>query len=260
MRSPKFPKTVEASKHVSRSLWDLADALAEEVPAGSPLTSFEEAAEELVKFDGEPYASNTLRLYRDTAVAWPRDARASRVSFRGHQTLNGSPDRFEKIKDVRTAREAATAAGHKPWDRSTRQSTQERVEAVREALTDPDVATAAASDATVRSSFSKASQHVDEERERQSRENLRRENPSVAQFYAETQVLSKLTTAEKYVRAAVSEVLSAMSDESIDEDARERALLRVSAIEDMLDQCKSSLRGGSVDEALAALLSEGGKA
>lgn len=94
---------------VDGDAWILADLLVEVFPpeefgeAGSSATTglhaeLEEYQTELATEYGVELKANTMRRYRTTALAWPRDRRRSRASFAAHKELRGE-NRFKQMDD-----------------------------------------------------------------------------------------------------------------------------------------------------------------
>jgi uncharacterized protein (DUF1778 family) len=84
------------SIHTESDRWRLAEALCQEVPAGSQ--GFAEIIDE-AKTAGVLGALKlqTLRLYRDTAVRWPADQRVPNVSFSAHREAMVMQDKAAKM-------------------------------------------------------------------------------------------------------------------------------------------------------------------
>ena len=82
-----------ATVQTERDTWVLADALVVAVPKGGDAT-FEPLCDLAAQFkvDGTGFKPQTLRLYRDTAKAWPAEERIPGVSFSAHREVQNAKE------------------------------------------------------------------------------------------------------------------------------------------------------------------------
>ena len=92
--------------------WRIADALAERFPesehpvsdANSGLhAKLERYERDIYRSHGVRLSVSTMRIARATAIAWPRDARASRASFAVHARIRGEDRVKEMTKRLKQA-------------------------------------------------------------------------------------------------------------------------------------------------------------
>lgn len=105
-------KTIEAAEALlassTRDTWCLADAVLVDVPEmpkgqrTDQLTGVSRLDDALAQVadavtgagittpNGEPYSADSLKTYRNTAIAWPQDARENQASYRTHQECSSA--------------------------------------------------------------------------------------------------------------------------------------------------------------------------
>jgi len=91
----KYPETVGAVRLVEHDQWSIPDALKNEIDDNEP-DKFEEAQKEIAENTSSNFAVATLRYYRKTAIAFPKETRVADISMEVHATC-GNPATLKMV-------------------------------------------------------------------------------------------------------------------------------------------------------------------
>jgi len=93
----KYPNTLKAMERLEYDIWNIADALLQDIPEGSTKTV--EGAQKEAAENGYEYGVPTLQHYRQTAINFPPATRLPNVSMDVHATC-GTPAMLKAVNDA----------------------------------------------------------------------------------------------------------------------------------------------------------------